>query len=161
MKVLVTGVKGQLGYDVVKELNNRNYTVVGVDIEDMDITDYSSVEGVLTKEKPDVVVHCAAWTAVDLAEDEENREKVHLVNAVGTENIAKVCKMIDCKMIYISTDYVFDGQEHVRGSLMTKEILLMFTDRQNMRVSLLLRDGLTSTLLSVFLGCLESTARIL
>lgn len=110
MKVLVTGVKGQLGYDVVKELNNRNYTVVGVDIEDMDITDYSSVEGVLTKEKPDVVVHCAAWTAVDLAEDEENREKVHLVNAVGTENIAKVCKMIDCKMIYISTDYVFDGQ---------------------------------------------------
>lgn len=110
MKVLVTGVKGQLGYDVVKELNNRNYTVVGVDIEDMDITDYSSVEGVLTKEKPDVVVHCAAWTAVDFAEDEENREKVHLVNAVGTENIAKVCKMIDCKMIYISTDYVFDGQ---------------------------------------------------
>ena len=69
MKVLVTGVKGQLGYDVVKELNNRNYTVVGVDIEDMDITDYSSVEGEFTKEKPDVVAHCAAWTAVDRAEE--------------------------------------------------------------------------------------------
>jgi dTDP-4-dehydrorhamnose reductase len=110
MKVLVTGVKGQLGYDVVNELKKRGHEAVGVDIAEMDITDGASVHRVLNEVKPDAVVHCAAWTAVDLAEDEDKREKVHLVNAVGTENIAKECKAIDCKMIYISTDYVFDGQ---------------------------------------------------
>lgn len=110
MKVLVTGVKGQLGYDVVKELQKRGHTAIGVDIEEMDITDIDSVKTVLSKENPEAVIHCAAWTAVDLAEDEENIGKVHLVNATGTENIAKVCKEIDCKMVYISTDYVFDGQ---------------------------------------------------
>jgi dTDP-4-dehydrorhamnose reductase len=110
MKVLVTGVKGQLGYDVVNELNKRGHEAVGVDIAEMDITDGASVHRVLQEVKPDAVVHCAAWTAVDLAEDEDKREKVHLVNAVGTENIAKECKTLDCKMIYISTDYVFDGQ---------------------------------------------------
>lgn len=109
MKVLVTGVKGQLGYDVVNELNKRQYEAVGVDIDEMDITDNASVEAVLSKEQPDVVIHCAAWTAVDLAEDEDKQETVRLVNAVGTENIAKMCKKLDCKMIYISTDYVFDG----------------------------------------------------
>jgi dTDP-4-dehydrorhamnose reductase len=110
MKVLVTGVKGQLGFDVVNELNKRGHEAVGVDIAEMDITDGASVHRVLQEIKPDAVVHCAAWTAVDLAEDEDKREKVHLVNAVGTENIAKECKALDCKMIYISTDYVFDGQ---------------------------------------------------
>jgi dTDP-4-dehydrorhamnose reductase len=110
MKVLVTGVKGQLGYDVVNELNKRGHEAVGVDIAEMDITDGASVHRVLQEVKPDAVVHCAAWTAVDLAEDDDKREKVHLVNAVGTENIAKECKTLDCKMIYISTDYVFDGQ---------------------------------------------------
>jgi dTDP-4-dehydrorhamnose reductase len=110
MKVLVTGVKGQLGFDVVNELNKRGHEAVGVDIAEMDITDGASVHRVLQEVKPDAVVHCAAWTAVDLAEDEDKREKVHLVNAVGTENIAKECKALDCKMIYISTDYVFDGQ---------------------------------------------------
>jgi dTDP-4-dehydrorhamnose reductase len=110
MKVLVTGVKGQLGYDVVNELNKRGHESVGVDIAEMDITDGASVHRVLQEIKPDAVVHCAAWTAVDLAEDKDKREKVHLVNAVGTENIAKECKALDCKMIYISTDYVFDGQ---------------------------------------------------
>ena len=110
MKVLVTGVKGQLGYDVVKELDKRGYTAIGIDIDEMDITDYDSVNHVLSAENPDAVIHCAAWTAVDLAEDEENIEKVRLVNAVGTENIAQLCKELDCKMIYISTDYVFDGQ---------------------------------------------------
>ena len=110
MKVLVTGVKGQLGYDVVNELEKRGHTAIGVDIEEMDITDSDSVNRVLLSENPDAVIHCAAWTAVDLAEDEENIEKVRLVNVVGTENIAKVCKELDCKMIYISTDYVFDGQ---------------------------------------------------
>lgn len=111
MKFFVTGVKGQLGYDVMRELEKRGYNdAVGVDIEEMDITDSESVDKVISSEKPDVVIHCAAWTAVDLAEDDDKQDKVHLVNAVGTENIAKVCKKLDCKMIYISTDYVFDGQ---------------------------------------------------
>ena len=111
MKVFVTGVNGQLGYDVMRELEKRGYNdAVGVDIEEMDITDSESVDRVITDANPDVVIHCAAWTAVDLAEDEDKQDKVHLVNAVGTENIAKVCKKLDCKMIYISTDYVFDGQ---------------------------------------------------
>ncbi len=107
MKVLVTGVKGQLGYDVVKELTKRNHEAVGVDIEEMDITDFSAVEKVLTAVKPDAVIHCAAWTAVDAAED--NSDKVMKINVDGTANIAKVCKAIDAKMVYISTDYVFDG----------------------------------------------------
>ena len=107
MKVLVTGVKGQLGFDVVKELEKRGHEAVGVDVEDMDITDGQQVNTVLQSVKPETVVHCAAWTAVDAAED--NIEKVRLVNAVGTENIAKECKKLDCKMMYISTDYVFDG----------------------------------------------------
>ena len=107
MKVLVTGVKGQLGYDVVKELTKRNHEAIGVDIEEMDITDFSAVEKVLTAVKPDAVIHCAAWTAVDAAED--NADKVMKINVDGTANIAKVCKAIDAKMVYISTDYVFDG----------------------------------------------------
>lgn len=110
MKVFVTGVKGQLGYDVVNELRKRNHEAIGVDIEEMDITDAVSVNAVIREAAPDAVIHCAAWTAVDAAEDAENQEKVHLVNAVGTENIAKVCKDLDIKMMYISTDYVFDGQ---------------------------------------------------
>lgn len=111
MKVFVTGVKGQLGYDVMRELEKRGYNdAVGVDIEEMDITDSESVDRVITDANPDVVIHCAAWTAVDLAEDEDKQDKARLVNSVGTENIAKVCKKLDCKIIYISTDYVFDGQ---------------------------------------------------
>lgn len=110
MKVLVTGVKGQLGYDVVNELTKRGHNAVGVDIEDMDITDKQSVQTVIEKTKPEAVVHCAAWTAVDLAEDEDKIDIVRNVNAGGTKNIADACKAIDCKMIYISTDYVFDGQ---------------------------------------------------
>lgn len=108
MKVLVTGVKGQLGYDVVNELTKRGHEAVGVDIAEMDITDGASVKRVMGEVKPDAVVHCAAWTAVDAAED--NEDKVRLVNAVGTENIAKECKALKCKLIYISTDYVFDGK---------------------------------------------------
>lgn len=110
MKVLVTGVKGQLGFDVVNELKKRGHTAIGVDIEEMDITDKVSVEKVINEVKPNVVIHCAAWTAVDAAEEEENISKVRNVNAKGTENIAKVCKALDIKMVYISTDYVFDGQ---------------------------------------------------
>lgn len=110
MKVLVTGVKGQLGYDCMNELAKRGHEAVGVDIEEMDITDEASVQKVIRETAPDAVIHCAAWTAVDAAEDEENREKVRLVNAVGTEHIAKVCKELDCKMLYLSTDYVFDGE---------------------------------------------------
>ncbi|MCM1227315.1 MAG: dTDP-4-dehydrorhamnose reductase [Clostridium sp.] len=110
MKVLVTGVKGQLGYDVVNELEKRGHAAVGVDIDEMDITDAESVNKAITETAPDAVVHCAAWTAVDAAEDEENIPKVRAVNVDGTKNIAEVCKKIDCKMIYISTDYVFNGQ---------------------------------------------------
>ena len=108
MKVLVTGVKGQLGYDVMKELAKRKIEAVGVDIEDMDITDPVAVERVITTKNVDAVIHCAAYTAVDAAEDQQ--ELCRKVNAVGTRNIARVCKNIDAKMLYISTDYVFDGQ---------------------------------------------------
>ena len=108
MKVLVTGVKGQLGFDVMNELQKRGIEAVGVDIEEMDITDSLSVKKVITQAAPDVVIHCAAYTAVDAAE--ENEAVCRKVNADGTENIAKVCRMLDCKMIYISTDYVFDGK---------------------------------------------------
>ena len=110
MKVLVTGVKGQLGHDVVNELIRRGHCAVGVDIEEMDITDSQSVDQVIRGANPDAVIHCAAWTAVDAAEEEENIPKVRRVNGEGTAHIAKVCKALDCKMMYISTDYVFDGQ---------------------------------------------------
>lgn len=110
MKALVTGVKGQLGFDVVNELKNRGHDAVGVDIEEMDITDPESVSRVIGEAAPDVVIHCAAWTAVDAAEDPENIAKVRAVNAGGTRNIAQACKKLDCKMMYISTDYVFNGQ---------------------------------------------------
>lgn len=110
MKVLVTGVKGQLGYDVVNELKNRGHAAIGVDIDEMDITDSNSVNDVITHTNPDAVIHCAAWTAVDLAEYDENIHKVKAVNTYGTKNIAQVCKNLDCKMVYISTDYVFDGE---------------------------------------------------
>lgn len=128
MKVLVTGVAGQLGHDVMNELAKRGYDGIGTDIADsysgvqdntavvgmpyvrLDITDAESVEKTIKEIKPDVVVHCAAWTAVDAAEDEENRDKVFAVNVEGTKNIANACKEIDAKMVYTSTDYVFDGQ---------------------------------------------------
>lgn len=108
MKVFVTGVRGQLGYDVVNELEKRGHTTIGVDIEELDITDTAAVEKMITEISPDAVIHCAAWTAVDAAED--NEEKCRQVNVDGTENIAKVCKKLDCKMMYISTDYIFDGK---------------------------------------------------
>lgn len=110
MKVLVTGVKGQLGFDVVNELNKRNHIAIGTDIEEMDITDADAVDAFISSAKPDAVIHCAGWTAVDAAEDEENRDIVYRVNADGTKNIAAVCKKLGCKMMYISTDYVFNGQ---------------------------------------------------
>lgn len=128
MKVLVTGVAGQLGHDVMNELAKRGYEGIGTDLAPeysgisdgsavttmsyvaMDITDAKAVEENITNLKPDVVVHCAAWTAVDLAEDEDKQAKVRAINVGGTENIAKACKKVDAKMVYISTDYVFDGQ---------------------------------------------------
>ena len=108
MKVLVTGVKGQLGYDVVNELTARGHEAVGVDVQDMDITDAAAVDRVIKAAAPDAVIHCAAYTAVDAAED--NEEICRKVNAGGTQNIANVCKELDIKMIYISTDYVFNGE---------------------------------------------------
>lgn len=128
MKVFVTGVAGQLGHDVMNELAKRGYEGIGSDIaptysgaadespvttmayKSMDITDADAVSSVLYEVKPDVVVHCAAWTAVDLAEDEDKLEKVRAINVDGTANIARCCKELDAKMVYISTDYVFDGQ---------------------------------------------------
>lgn len=121
MKVLVTGVGGQLGFDVMTELAKRGYEGVGSDILDdvssidapyfqMDITDGEAVSENIKKVRPDAVIHCAAWTAVDAAEDEDNQAKVFAINSEGTENIARVCKEIDIPMMYISTDYVFDGQ---------------------------------------------------
>lgn len=112
MKVLVTGVKGQLGHDVVNELEKRGIEAIGVDIQEMDITNAASVDKVIRAAAPDAVIHCAAYTAVDAAE--ENEDACRKVNADGPRNIAKVCRELDIKMIYISTDYVFDGQgEHI------------------------------------------------
>ena len=128
MKVFVTGVGGQLGHDVMNELHKRGYEGIGSDIhpvysgaadgsavtsmpyEMLDITSAEAVREVLCRVKPDVVIHCAAWTAVDLAEDEDKQDKVRAINAGGTRHIAQVCKELGCKMVYISTDYVFDGQ---------------------------------------------------
>ena len=120
MNVFVTGIGGQLGYDVMNELTKRGHKAVGSDILDsvdigkpyvkLDITDADAVAETIGKIKPDVVIHCAAWTAVDAAEDEENLTKVRAINVDGPQNIANVCKKLDCKMIQISTDYVFNGQ---------------------------------------------------
>lgn len=128
MKFFVTGVGGQLGHDVMNELAKRGYEGVGSDVAavysgiadgsavttmpyiSLDITDADAVERVLTQVKPDAVIHCAAWTAVDMAEDDDKVSLVRRVNAGGTQNIADICKKLDCKMLYLSTDYVFDGQ---------------------------------------------------
>lgn len=119
MKVFVTGVGGQLGHDVMNELAKRGFEGIGSDIlpsvdteypyVQLDITNADAVEKVISRVDPDVVIHCAAWTAVDAAEDEANQPKVKAINVDGTQNIANVCKKIGCKMIYISTDYVFNG----------------------------------------------------
>ena len=108
MKVFVTGVRGQLGYDVMRELEKRGIDAVGVDIQEMDITDEASVEKVIKSAAPDAVIHCAAYTAVDAAED--NEELCRKVNADGPKNIARVCRELDIKMLQVSTDYVFDGE---------------------------------------------------
>nr|WP_207208036.1 dTDP-4-dehydrorhamnose reductase [Xylanivirga thermophila] len=108
MKVLVTGVNGQLGYDVVKRLNELGIEAIGVCRNDFDITNKKQTQEYILKNNPDIVVHCAAYTAVDKAEDE--KEKCYAINVEGTRNIAEACKKIDAKMVYISTDYVFDGQ---------------------------------------------------
>lgn len=128
MRLFVTGVGGQLGHDVMNELAKRGYEGIGSDIApeysgiadgsavttmpyvQLDITDKKAVEKVITEVNPDAVIHCAAWTAVDMAEDDDKVEKVRAINAGGTKNIADVCKRLGCKMTYISTDYVFDGQ---------------------------------------------------
>ena len=128
MKVFVTGIGGQLGHDVMNELHKRGYEAVGSDLApvysgiadgsavttmpyvSLDITDKAAVERVITGINPDAVIHCAAWTAVDMAEDDDKVALVRNVNVGGTQNIAAVCKKLDCKMLYLSTDYVFDGQ---------------------------------------------------
>lgn len=109
LKVLVTGANGQLGSDVMLALQRQGMDAIGVDIDEMDITNTASVQRVMRETSPDAVIHCAAWTAVDAAEDIENHERVHQINAMGTENIARMCAELDCKLLYISTDYVFNG----------------------------------------------------
>ena len=141
MKYFVTGVSGQLGHDVMNELAKRGYEGVGSDIApayggvqdgtavttmpyvSLDITDKAAVEKVITDVNPDVIVHCAAWTAVDMAEDDDKVAKVRAVNTGGTQNIADAAKKLNCKMIYISTDYVFNGQAQSPGSLTAKTML--------------------------------------
>lgn len=110
MKLLVTGYKGQLGFDVVNEAKSRGIDAVGVDIDEMDITNAQQVNDVIKAGNYDAVVHCAAWTAVDKAEEPELFDKVMEVNATGTENIVNVCKELNIPIMYFSTDYVFDGQ---------------------------------------------------
>lgn len=108
MKILVTGVRGQLGYDVVQEGESRGLEMFGTDVDNMDITDAGQVKRVIEEYKPDAVIHCAAYTAVDAAED--NQELCRKINVDGTRNIAEVCKDMDIPMMYFSTDYIFDGQ---------------------------------------------------
>lgn len=128
MRIFVTGVCGQLGHDVVNNAVSRGHEVTGSDIQivysgvadgsavtaapyvRLDITDKDAVNSVISEIRPDAIVHCAAWTAVDLAEDEENRVKVDKINHLGTQYIAEAAKSINCKMLYLSTDYVFDGK---------------------------------------------------
>ena len=107
MKILVTGVNGQLGYDVVKVLNARKIECKGVDMADFDITDAAAAEKYITEYSPDAVIHCAAYTAVDRAEDDA--ETCYKVNVLGSENLAKACKKTGAKMLYVSTDYVYGG----------------------------------------------------
>ena len=110
MKLLVTGYKGQLGFDVVNEAHSRGIEAVGVDIDEMDITNAQQVNDVIKAGNYDAVVHCAAWTAVDKAEEPELLDMVRAVNATGTQNIVNVCKELDIPVMYFSTDYVFNGQ---------------------------------------------------
>lgn len=110
-KYLITGAKGQLGSDLINQLKERGFEAVGTDIDDTDITDRNSVMKKFEEVKPNVVIHCAAWTAVDAAEDDENRKKVYSVNVIGTKNIVEACKKYNCKMTYISTDYVFSVKD--------------------------------------------------
>ena len=110
MKVLVTGSKGQLGYDVIKELCSRRHEAFGFDLPELDITDEVAVLAVFDRTEPDAVIHCAAWTAVDAAEESGNTAKVFAVNEGGTRNLAAACKRTGAKLLYLSTDYVFDGQ---------------------------------------------------
>lgn len=128
MKAIVTGANGQLGYDVIRELCNRDYVVVAtardkskinlnginniskLSMENLDISNESEVASLIEAVKPDAVINCAAWTAVDAAEDEENKPLVEKVNVLGSRNLAKACKVNDAKLVHISTDYVYDGQ---------------------------------------------------
>ena len=168
MKFLVTGVLGQLGFDVMNELAKRGYEAYGSDIApefrkqegdyainsmpyvQMDITDKESVSKIINDIKPDHIIHCAAWTAVDAAEDEENKPKVMAVNVDGCENIAKAAKDIDAVMTYISTDYVFSGQGESLGILTARTMLhLMYMESPSILVRRLSARIQTSFLLCV------------
>ena len=179
MKILVTGVGGQLGHDVMNELIGRGHTGVGSDIAPeysgvadgsavttaeyvpMDITDAAQVSEVITKVSPDVVIHCAAWTAVDAAEDDDKKAKVKAINADGTQNIANVCKQLDCKMVYISTDYVFDGQGETPWEPDCKDYKPLNMERLSLPENLLFLTLLINTLSCVLHGYLVLMERTL
>lgn len=146
-ELLKRGYEG-VGSDIQPEYSgvDDGSPVTKADYVQLDITDKAAVEKIITEIKPDAVIHCAAWTAVDAAEDEENIDKVRAINAGGTRNIAEVCKSLDCKMTYTSTDYVFDGQEIYHGSRTVRTMLLsMCMDRQSLRVSLRYLNCLINT----------------
>ena len=166
MKLFVTGVCGQLGHDVVNNAVARVYEAVGSDIQpiysgvadgsavtsspyvQLDITDRDAVLAAIEEIRPEAIIHCAAWTAVDAAEDKENKAKVHTINAVGTQNIADAAKAVDAKMLYLSTDYVLTVSARDPGNLMTSAMhLLMYMARANLTVRSPYPELLRSTLL--------------
>ena len=180
MKFFVTGVGGQLGHDVMNELSSRGHEGVGSDIApsysgiadgtpvttmpyvQLDITDKEAVAKAIREVNPDAVVHCAAWTAVDAAEDEENREKVRLVNVVGTQNIADICKELGIKMMYISTDYVLTAREPLHGIRTAKTTLpRMYTVRPSLTASWQYPALLINSLSYVLPGYSAKTVRTL
>ena len=132
MKVLVTGANGQLGYDVVKQLNSVGIDYLATDRESLDITNKEQVTRVISDYNPDAVIHCAAYTAVDKAEDE--KDLCYSINVLGTKYVAEACKEIDAKMVYISTDYVFDGEGDEPFEMTDNQTLLITMGRQSMKV---------------------------
>lgn len=159
MKVLVTGVKGQLGYDVMNELAKRGIEGIGVDVEEMDITDKDACRRVITEAGPDAVIHCAAYTAVDAAE--QNMELCRKVNADGTRNIAEVCRDLDISLMYISTDYVFNGTGERPWEPDDVREPLNAYGQAKYEGSLRLRNFSINISLSGLHGCSASTGRIL
>lgn len=158
-KILVTGAYGQLGYDVCKELKNRGYTnVVGIDVNELDITDEKAVHEFINNYKPDLIMHNAAWTAVDKAE--ENEEKVYAVNSLGTKYLAETAKEVGAKMMYISTDYVFDGKGNNFFEVDSQKMVFQYMGKQSRKEKTLLDQYSKNTGSFAYHGYLVSMAII-